>query len=172
MAWQNKTFGWAKQLGIGNSYQQQFFDKHAAFLLKTKGHHSGDFKVVSTGKQLELKSDQYHKTDNFFIERWSNKDEQKPGGPWQARRHGTDYFIYWFPHQNEIYLFDVELMIEALDIIIPTLKPVDIKNISYTTQGYKVPKSHLISDILELTKDNMQHNRQGYMGTDVTILFK
>ena len=166
-----RNFKWSTQLSVGNSSQEAFFRRYEEQLLKRKGNHSGDFEVMLTGKVLELKSDQYKSTDNFFMERWSKKDEKKPGGPWQAQEHGSDYLIYWFPKQEELFLFDIPTLVLALNPIVETLKPVDVWNHSYTTVGYKVPKVLLISEDRTIPKDGMQMNRYGYLGSDVTELF-
>lgn len=170
MGWSPRKFDWEKQLEIGNSAQDKFFRLYADSLTRTKGNHSGDFKIVQTGETIELKSDQYTKTNNFFIERWSKVEDNKVGGPWQAITHGSKYYVYWFPNLDTMYVFLLEDMVKALDQVIISLPTIPVSNSTYTTVGYKVPKELLISEPVCIPKDNILINRQGYIGNNMDVL--
>jgi len=62
-----------------------------------------DFKI-DNGKFIELKSDA-HITKNFFIELTSNTNKGTIGGPYQAYRHGSDYYMFWFTELENQPLF-------------------------------------------------------------------
>lgn len=81
------------------------------------------------------------KTPNFFIERWSNKEKQTEGGPWQAKHHGCDYFVYFFIADETFFVFEVEKLILALEA--GDFRTRDIKNTNHTTVGWLVPREYL-----------------------------
>lgn len=105
---------------------------------------AGDFRLPN-GEKLEVKSDTYNHdtTENFFMERWSDFDKKKPGGPWQALAHGCQNFFYWFPKNRIGYLFNTQELVDILELIEHTLKPVMIENVRWLTIGYKVPRATL-----------------------------
>lgn len=119
-------------------------------LEKLDGRRS-DFKLKSTGETLELKTDSYDMrvTPNFFIERWSDEAKKKPGGPWQASSHSSKYWVYYFPCNNTLFIFDTEELSKALEPIIENLTPVSIPNKSWVTIGYRVPREMLMHLCIE-----------------------
>ncbi len=104
----------------------------------------GDF-LLPSGDKLEVKSDNYdhEKTGNMFIERWSDFDKKKEGGPWQALEHGAKYFFYWFPLNRVGYMFETQNLVDFLAETEHTYTPVLIENARWTTVGYKVPRDSL-----------------------------
>lgn len=97
------------------------------------------------GHKIELKTDSYdaNKTANFFIERYSSIERGSPGGPWQAAQHGCKYFVYYFSLNQRGYVFAVDDLLKQLTAVESKLTPVNIRNKSWTTVGYKVPRSSL-----------------------------
>lgn len=104
-----------------------------------------DYRHRVTGELYEIKTDSYDatKTANFFIERYRNDNNMTNGGPWQSKDHGSTKFVYFFPVNKLAYIFEVGALIEALEKIIPTLKPKYIKNKGYNTIGFAVPRELL-----------------------------
>lgn len=100
-----------------------------------------DFIDETTGETYEIKSD-YYDSPNFFMERWSDVDKAKPGGPWQSAQKSITYYVYLFLKQGELYIFSVLDLIKQLeDIKNPNARL--IQNRSWTTMGYIVPKKEL-----------------------------
>lgn len=95
--------------------------------------------------KVELKTDNYSatSTDNFFFERYSNVDKGTDGGPWQAKLHGCKWFVYYFTSSELGYVFDVDVLVDALNksSLMQGLKPVEVRNIRWTTVGFKVPRN-------------------------------
>lgn len=104
-----------------------------------------DFRVIETGELLELKSDQYNmfNTDNFFIERFSNFDKKSPGGPWQALEHGSNIWVYMYRPNKVIFIFNTPALVAFLDQHLTEYKECLVKNTSWITVGYKVPRAAL-----------------------------
>jgi hypothetical protein len=91
------SFAFKAQLRAGQIGETLFEHAHRDNLVKLDGF-EGDFLNKATGQKLELKTDFYSMdaTPNFFIERFSNVQTGTPGGPWQAKKHGADLFVYFY----------------------------------------------------------------------------
>jgi len=111
-------------------------------LVPTDGR-KGDFMLNEL--KLEVKSDSYdaNKTSNLFLERFSDFDKKKPGGPWQSLEHGAELFFYWFPGNKLGYLFKTSALVTFLEENEHLYKPVLIDNVHWVTIGYKVPVDSL-----------------------------
>ena len=138
-----RTPNFSKDLKIGANGEEQFHKRFQVALIKQDGL-KADFTVSNKdGSGLELKTDTYD-SPNFFIERYSDLWKQTPGGPFQAIKH-SKYFAYYFINKNTYYLFDLELLVPALEEYISNKNPrkVDVKNKGYTTGGYVIPINDL-----------------------------
>lgn len=115
-------------------------------LEQLKGRKS-DFKVKSTGKLVELKSDQYDmaKTDNFFIELWSDSAKLKPGGPLQAMMHASDYWVYLFVQNKTMFVFNTNELVDWVMRNSNKYERISIVNQGWVTTGIKVPRLSLAS---------------------------
>lgn len=130
------THVFAESLKKGDKGERLFL-KHFGHAVIKNPKLDGDFILKKTGQKIELKTDYHNPTGNLFIERFSDKDRQAPGGPWQALSHNCDYFAYLMFKEDKTYLFYTKALIEAVNSLKLTL--IDIKNDTHTTQGYKVP---------------------------------
>lgn len=112
--------------------------KHATF----KGP---DFQDID-GKVIELKTDTYDMaaTPNFFIERWSDSANKKPGGPWQASEKGVEVFVYLFINQKTWFVFnDLPALLKRLDKLTEKAYVINIPNKGWITQGYRIKRADL-----------------------------
>lgn len=127
-----------------------YMNAHNGKLEQLDGFKS-DFKVIETGELVELKTDYYsmEKTPNFFFERFSDVDKKKPGGPHQAILNGSSLFVYFYVKDLVFFEFNTEKLIKVLDELIPSLRPTDVKNTSYVTRGYLVPRAKIIDIAVE-----------------------
>ena len=134
-------------LARGQLGEMLYYQAHEGKLEKLDGFKS-DFKMVETGELIELKTDFYtmSKTQNFFFERYSNLEKGSPGGPYQAQVNGSNLFVYFYVNDMTFYEFKTDDLVAALDKLIPTLKPSDVKNSTYVTRGYLIPRG-IIKDI-------------------------
>ncbi len=127
--------------------------EHWPDLEKLDGRRS-DFRVKSTGQLLELKSDQYDmaKTENFFIELWSDSAKLKPGGPMQAMKHDSELWVYMFVKNDRAFIFKTNELVDWILKNAHLYKRIQIVNKSWITTGIKVPRDVLydIYTILEL----------------------
>lgn len=145
------TFAFKAQLRAGQIGEVLFEHANKDNLLKLDGFQS-DFIFKPTGEGLELKTDYYSmdKTPNFFFERYSDKAKQSPGGPWQAKEHGSGLFVYFFVPSLTYFTFNTDQLIGRLEVLLPELDPWDVQNKSHTTVGYRVAREG-VADIAKVT---------------------
>ena len=148
-----RTFKWKEQLEYGLKAQEDFFEIYHKPLIAASTR-AYDFKVVSSGKKLELKTDDWdhEHTPNFFFERYSVWEKESPGGPWQSRAKRVDVFVYYFARNGIYYEFgDIKQLCKVLDQIVrkEKLQLVLIKNQGYRTAGYKVRRD-LLQDLYDV----------------------
>lgn len=134
-------------LKFGEIGEAIFHQAHELTIGKHPGR-DGDFFELATGEKVELKTDYWSMDDtpNFFFERFSDYGKQSPGGPWQAIGHGCTHFVYFYLKNLTVFRFDTATLVAALEPLLPTLKPFPIRNKTYTTVGYRVPRE-LLKDI-------------------------
>jgi hypothetical protein len=133
------------QLKYGLDAEIEFCHRYPKKLLRVEGHRKWDFDCTD-GYAYELKTDTYsmHKSQNFFMERWSVLDKKKPGGPWQALENGADIFIYCFINNKTYFEFkDLPALVDRLDLLTEKQGLVYIPNKGWTTAGYKVKRDSL-----------------------------
>jgi len=142
-----KVWSFKTQLALGQQAEKEFLEHyHEPLILATT--RSYDFLVVGSGDKLELKTDDWNhdETPNFFMERWSNWHEEKPGGPWQSRRKSVDRFCYYFSSNGIYYEFnDIKLLCKEIEKVVKKnkIQPILIRNQAWFTAGYKIPRELL-----------------------------
>ena len=95
---------------------------------------------------LELKTDSYDmtKTQNVFMEKYSNWDKKSPGGPWQSQSKNIDLYCYWHPTNRIMLTYNVNLLVSRLEELnIKDSKLIPIMNRGFITKGAKVPREAL-----------------------------
>lgn len=138
------TFTFKDQLVVGDR-GEELFQQYYPTKLELYPGREYDFTCTETGKTVELKTDTYSlfKTENFFMERYSDidKKEDKPGGPWRALKDNVNLFCYMFVRENVYFEFDItQKLIDRLDEYTERKGLVYIKNRGWITGGYKVPR--------------------------------
>ena len=103
--------------------------------------------IDSHGTLIELKTDTHDPaaTPNFFIERWSDVDSKRPGGPWQALEKGAHLLVYLYLPEDKtqkrwFVCKALESLTKRIEDSAATLRPVRIPNKGWTTEGYLVPR--------------------------------
>lgn len=147
----------AKDLKRGKKGESEF-EQLFGDLVRREDGYLQDFTVLADNTTIELKTDSYDptKTENFFMERWSYKDQD--GGPWQSLRKGITYFIYFFPKSMQFHCFEVKALVKALDKLCEGQFILNIYNKTHVTQGYKVKRvdlEHLELDLEKLLKGKL-----------------
>lgn len=119
---------------------KKLFPLNLIKLNQNKGQEKGPDFMLPDGTTIEIKSDSYHKTGNFFFERYSSKAAQTPGGPWQADIKHSEYFIHWFPGNKKYYIFLTAELVPFLNKYIAQNNPkfFDVMNDGYVTSGFTV----------------------------------
>lgn len=98
---------------------------------------------------IELKTDTYSmaQTPNLFVERFSNRETETPGGPWQALGKGCTDFVYLFVNDRTwFHCSNLPALVRRLDALIlggHVGRPVGVVNRGWVTSGYRVPRKLL-----------------------------
>ncbi len=108
-----------------------------------------DFTLKDSDRKVELKSDYYDsdKTENFFMERYSNFQDKSNGGVWQSAENGVHYYVYFFVKNKHAYVFKVKDLVKKLNEICDEKDLIFIPNKTWVTAGYKVNRK-LLEDVL------------------------
>ena len=139
-------FTFAQQLKVGDRGEALLKDSYPHKLIKSEKDLRYDFYCPATASKVELKTDTYKmdKTPNFFMEKYSDLHSLKLGGPWRANQDNVDIFIYMFINDNTYYEFtDIPKLIDRLDEITKKLRMTNIRNSSWTTGGYRIPRKDI-----------------------------
>lgn len=134
--------------------EQEFYSKYKDRLVWINKAHEPDFQLIESGRFVELKSDYYDmdKTENFFIERYSDCSKYTPGGPWQALEKNAFYYVYYFPKNNIHFIFETKKLVDFLNKTRDTWRMEKIRNKSWTTSGFVVPRDKLQHLYKEISK--------------------
>ena len=138
-------FDFKEQLAVGSRGEELFLEYYPT-KITIHAEHAYDFDCVKTGAKIELKTDTYNieKTDNFFLERYSDVHKKSPGGPWQSIEKGVTVFCYYFVRNNIWFQFnDLPALIERANELTANQGLVYIKNKGWVTAGYKVKREDL-----------------------------
>jgi hypothetical protein len=146
------SFNFKNQLKTGDMAEAFFYQAHEGTLTKLDGRKS-DFMIRETGEHIELKADMWRieATPNLFMERYSNAETQSPGGPWRALSDGVKYFAYFYVPSLTYYMFETAPLVARLDTLIHAITPFNVRNESWVTLGYKVPRA-AVCDLASETK--------------------
>lgn len=137
-----KVFDFKEQLKIGDAGEQLLLEHYKGPKLSLFPGREYDFDRAD-GLRVELKSDSYKNSRNFFFERYSDYEKKKPGSVWQSVGK-ADVFVYMFVNERVYYEFsDLPLLLSTLDDITRNMYAVLIRNKGWTASGYKVPRSKL-----------------------------
>lgn len=147
------TWNMQKQLGVGAAGEALFLKHWPDKAVRHPVFKGPDF-LDSKGRILEVKTDTYpmQKTPNFFMERWSDRESGKPGGPWQAHLKGATCFVYMFIGDRTWFVCeDLPQLCTELDGLIGAgkLRPKQVMNRGWITEGYAVPRVALVRHFRE-----------------------
>lgn len=125
-----------KSGAIGEKKFAEFYKNRMIHLNSVEGKTGPDFKMIESGRYVELKSDYYSTEDtpNFAIELYSDEKRRTPGGPWQALTKGSFFFVYYFPKDSVHYIFETKKLVDYLDSVKQSLPPSSFRSIP--NKGY------------------------------------
>lgn len=131
-----KIFDFKEQLAVGNNGEQDFLNYYKDAKKATVRAHDFDL----NDKKVELKTDSYsfERTDNFFIERYSDYTNMKDGSVWQSSH--CDFFVYYYIQEKTFFWFDTKSFKDFLDEYIKDKSYVLIRNKGWTALGYKIKR--------------------------------
>lgn len=146
---ETKIFEFEKSLKKGKKAEAEF---HELFLDKVDrlDGYAADFVIKRTGDTIELKTESRceSETPNIFIEKYSYGNE--PGGPYQAAKKGSTYYIHYFPKTQAFYVYRTTTLVTWLNTNVPRPWLLNIRNKNHTTRGFTVRRSQLESIQLNL----------------------
>lgn len=136
----------------GKASELRFSKAHIGLLVPAVGY-KFDFVTTFDNSPVELKSDSYDlkKSPNFFFERWSCIDKKKPGGPWQSLANGVKWFVYYYPSHDKFFVFELRLLVAALNVIEKYSKKITVFNRGWSSQGFLVLRNDLAPLMTEHT---------------------
>jgi len=147
-----KTFGFKNQQNVGDKGESDFKESYKSLSPIKSEERAIDFHL-NTGESVEVKTDTYpmEKTANFFMETVSNSESGKLGGPFRARQDGVKFFVYYYLNNKQFFWFDTIKLCEKLEQLIAEkkYKIKSIKNKTWLTLGYAVPRADLESVLLK-----------------------
>jgi hypothetical protein len=157
-----------EDLPKGHGGEEVFHKMQRGFLDRTDGK-EGDFTLRTSKKEVvELKTevsysagdpqaeqalefreamgiptprDGWRQTDNLFVERYSSKEAKSPGGPWQAQKHGAEYYVHLFLGDGAFFVYRTDDMVGFMEENKHEYRLRDVRNQGYTTAGYTVPRA-------------------------------
>lgn len=156
-----KVFNFNDQRRIGDIGESDFVKVYENLKpKKSEANFQIDF-TLSNGKTVELKTDSYdmERTPNFFMEQMTISGKNSNlGGPWRAKEHKLDYFVYYFLKNKSFFWYEPKPLCKFLDKFVEEykLKPISIPNKDsrgnyYEALGFKIPRDSIIHLLL---KDN------------------
>lgn len=147
----SNTFSFRPQKSIGDTGEQHIQSTYQN-ITKTDGRISDCILTNADGSTstIELKTDTYSMNDtpNLFMEYMGNTDKGTLGGPWRAAKDKVDYFVYYYLKDTTFFWYKSQELAAFLDGWIKGKKPKTIRNKSYDTVGYTVPRddvAHLLA---------------------------
>lgn len=136
-----KIHDFKKSLSKGMKSESEFFELFKDKLIRESGYIM-DFTIIKSNKTIELKTDSYYNSGNFFIERFSY--DKAPGGPWQSLQKKVDYYVIWFPATMSVHCFKTKELVKWLDKNYEDPYLINVKNTSHVTQGFLVKRDELL----------------------------
>lgn len=123
---------------------EALFHKFYPELTRLDGR-GADFICPSTGNTYEVKTD-FYTSPNFFIERWSDTERQKKGGPWQSAEKGVSHYAFLFPNLGLLYIFLTSDLIGQIESV-KEKRTVRVQNRTWITEGLVVNRELLKAQV-------------------------
>ncbi len=146
----NRVYGFYERNGIGKKGEELIVKLFPTKFTATDGM-SGDMLYNGTDgitHKFELKTDTY-KSNNFFFEKFSNVRLQNNGGVWQSKDHGCKYYAYYMIKYDELYIFEVDKILDWLNNNEHKYPIKPVKNNTKITEGYAIPMDDVSSVVLK-----------------------
>jgi hypothetical protein len=102
-------------------------------------------------RTLELKTDTYKSSKNFFMEYESHNGNL--GGVYRAMDEGAYYFAYLFIHLNKIFVMRTEDALRRTEEVRHKYPLKTVRNKNYTSTGYAIPISEYEGLFVELKQN-------------------
>jgi hypothetical protein len=142
---QSTVYNFDKKRLEGEAGERLLVDLYPNDFKHYTGGYETDLIYIPENKRVELKTDKWfmHRTDNFFMEKFSDTKTKKLGGPWRALKEKNDWFIYLFINNNTMFIFkDLVALVNRVEYIIERDKRTltDVINDHHVTLGYPMAR--------------------------------
>jgi len=139
-----KIHDFQDSLKVGTAAEKAFLEALDEYLAPYPKR-AADFMFKATGELVELKSDSYDlaKTENVFMERYSDVLRRKDGGPWQSLGHGVHHYVYFFPRNRTCFWFNTAELVHRLETTQKDNQLIYIPNRGFASAGWKVSRDVL-----------------------------
>lgn len=143
------THEFQKSLVKGKKGEKEFYELFKDKIEQLDGY-SSDARILKSGETIELKTETRCATEtpNIFVEKFSFSDV--PGGPWQALKKGSTYYIHFFPKTMEFFVYKTATLVKYLDENHPKPWLHNIRNSNHMTRGFTIKRTELESIQLNL----------------------
>ncbi len=130
---------WNSDLRFGQLGEKWLCEQYPDKLEQLDGKGS-DLRFIASWFGVQVKCDRrsHLQTGNMFIERYSHKERQTPGGPWKAAEDGSFYFAYLFWPTKHLVCYTVCDLLELLENPHYNFREVKVSGAS-NALGYLVP---------------------------------
>jgi hypothetical protein len=142
--YQNKNFSFNEQKKVGLDGESDFLKFYSEENPRKSLDRKYDF-LIRARTKVELKTDTYsmEKTENFFMEKYSDINKMLLGGPWRAANDRINYFVYYFLLDGVFFWFRPNELVFFLDSYIEKKHEKIIRSHSWFTLGYIIPRKDL-----------------------------
>lgn len=109
-------------------------------------HHNGDLLIKKNAKKyiIEVKTDLYVNSRNFFLETNSNYESGTLGCIEASK---SDFIFYYFINEEKLYIFKTSNLKKWLTRNKAVFINKNVKNKGYTTRGIPVDKQIIIDEV-------------------------
>ena len=143
------AFNMHKELGHGAKGELRIVKAYSDVLEHRPNIREYDIVSLPNNKTIEVKTEYRYSlqsTPNFFMERYSDDINYKPGGPWRALEDVVDLYVQYFIQNDALFVFnDLEALVEELDRQTATRKLITVPQDHgrYNTLGYPIARASL-----------------------------
>lgn len=143
------SFNMREELKHGEKGELDIVRAYPRILVHRPDIEEYDIDSIPNGLTIEVKTEyrwSLKNTPNFFMEKFSDDINYKPGGPWRALNDNIDLYIQYFIQDGVLFIFkNIKGLVEELGRqgFGRKLVPVEQDHGRYNTLGYPVSRKSL-----------------------------
>lgn len=138
-----KSFTFERQYLVGLQGVEWFLKRHPHYERNDlKDYKAVDLIDTRTGETLELKTDTYTTSKNFYLEHHSHYTKggaEVLGGLWKAKEKGAAFFAYLFINLNQLYVMRTDDAYDRMLSVLDKYPKRYVSNGDHVSTGYAIP---------------------------------